>query len=154
MNTTDSVKQPFFSQVADHLSNGNDWAMYFACLIMCYVGYALYYAWTVKKGVENSSHSVNYFDFSYWWTHNAFDMVRDMFTLALVVLFYPDLVNFIVNYGADIIEKIFNQEISGKVITIFKGYTKATLFVSIVVGVCWRMGVNWYRKRKWKKKNK
>lgn len=141
--TTDST---VVKSITEHLLNDIDGSLFAACIIAGYMGYFLYFLWTIEFRDKYSTHSPVEWDWQYFWNKNSLSMLRDLFTIPFVILFYPQILDLALT-GLEKIDVL--PDWAGKM---FDTYNTTTVFTSLVVGVLFKEAMRRARKWKWKKK--
>lgn len=143
---TDSTGVQAALSFSDHILNGLDSGFYWACVFAAYVTYALRTWWLVDYAAKNNPRTPQKKDWAYFWNNNTKRILRDLFTIPVIVLLYPQLLDMILTWaqGVDAVPDWLGQ--------LFDRYDEVTVAVSAVIGFLYRNLVAWARKRKWLKK--
>lgn len=134
--------------ISDHLLNGVESGLYFACVIAAYIGYLVFFVWTIQFRDPNTKHSPVAWDWGYFWSMNALPLVRDAITLPIVILFYPQLLDVILTALSKI------DVVPDWATVIFDKYNTTTVFTSAGVGFLFKIGVRKLRRWKYNKRRK
>lgn len=144
LSTSDST---VVKSIAEHLLNDIESNLFIACIIAGYLGYILYFLWTIEYRDKYSPHSPVEWDWKYFWGTNLLSIIRDLFTIPFIILFYPQILDLALT-GLEKIDVL--PDWAGK---LFETYNTTTVFTSIVVGVLFKEAMRRARKWKWKKKD-
>lgn len=138
----------YIKSFSEHLLNGVDSELFKACVIAGYVGYIIYFLWTIEYRDVNTTHSPKQWDWNYFWRNNLFSLIRDAITLPVVILFYPQILDLLISIGEyfDIVPVWLGK--------VFETYNTTTVFTSIAVGFAFKYSAHKLRAYKWRKKAK